>query len=241
MRFFIIFIGIVIFLLSFPLFVHAQVTNGCRPIFGGGEVCKQEGNLLIDKKLRNPQTNQFIDHAEIMDPQFAANQPVVFQIVVKNTSNRAISGITLTDIFPRYVSYVKSTGTYEPTTSTVTIPIGKLEGNQSATYTLEGKIMAADILPSVTGPLCVVNQATVTQGRNISSDNSQFCLQNANASQQPGVATNQAPTIQNGTPRPPVLSNPNVATAPKTGPEMLALIGLIPAGITGIYLRRKTS
>lgn len=228
--------------------VEAQQVSECRPLFGGGPSCIQNGDLTLDKKLRNPQTNEFIDHADITDPKFQAGQAVVFQLHVRNTSNRALNDVLVTDIMPQYITYTKGPGTYNRETNILTYSLEKLEAGQTQTLTVEGKVVAANALPKTAGALCVVNQATATQGRNTGSDNAQFCLQTPGSTIAQTQQQNQTPQTQNppsGTvsnkSTPPVLPTPNVTTSPKTGPELLALVGLIPAAATGFYLRRKTA
>lgn len=226
-----------------PSTINAQQTPNCRPLFGGGPSCVQSGKLTLDKKIRHPGTNQFIDNAEVSDLTFSPDQAVVFQVTVRNTDTKALEDITVTDIFPQYVAFTRGPGQFDHATGTLTYEIANLAAGQTNTITLEGKVSPLNALPNASGPICAVNQATATQGRNTGSDNAQFCIQRS------GTTTPQTPqpgqTTQGVTPgqpqQPPVLSTPNMTVSPKTGPEMLSLIGLIPAGLTGFYLRRKTS
>lgn len=49
----------------------------------------------------------------------------------------------------------------------------------------------------------------------------------------------QAPVVNKTKGGFPVLPSSPVKTTPATGPEMLPLIGLIPIGLTGVFLRKK--
>ena len=59
-----------------------------------------------------------------------------------------------------------------------------------------------------------------------SSDNSQFCIQKPVLGETKGGLK--------------VFPAPSVTTTPPTGPEMLPLIGLIPTGVLGFILRKKS-
>lgn len=225
-------LAVSLFFLATP--IHAQEnTNNCRPLFGGGPTCVQSGNIMLDKKIKN--SRGFADQLEVTEDVFTAGQTVVFELHTKNLSNRAIDKVLITDIMPQYVSYSKGPGSYNRESNILTYTIEKLEAGQTHTAMVEAKIVAQNDLPQTTGTICVINQATATQGRNSSSDNTQFCIQTLNT--QVALPQNSM-TRQSGTP--PVLPTPQISTAPKTGPEMFALIGLIPLAGTGIYLRRKT-
>ena len=239
-----------LFSLLIALPADAQTPTTCQPIFGGGESCITEGNVTLDKILRSPTSNQFVDQTNISGPKFSPDQPVVFQLMLKNTGNRAIEDITVTDIFPRYASFTRGPGQFDRAKNTLTFRVDRLEAGQSRTITLEGKIMPANALPGTnTSVTCVVNQAIAEQGRNRASDNAEFCLQKVPPSpqqqpQSPNRTQPQAPTAtvtKQPTGTMPVYEVPTTKTSPTTGPELLGLIGLVPAAAAGFYLRRKTS
>lgn len=240
MRYLLSLFSIIVITLVTATVVYAQNTNGCQPIFGGGKSCEQEGNLLLDKKLRTPGATTWVDQANITDPKYGPDQAVVFQISVRNTSNRAIDNITVTDVFPQFVRFTRGPGTFDASTNTLTVPIKRIEAEKTTNLVIEGQVGTAVSLPS-NPALCVVNVATAKQGRNTSTDNTQFCIQTPGIQPSAQAAPNSANPNQPQPSQPLVLQSPNVATSPKTGPELLSLIGLLPAGLGGMYLRKKTA
>src|SRR5581483_5333852 len=54
----------------------------CAPLYNGGQICPQVDNLLIDKKIQNPSTKEFVDNLSSMDPTYQAGQPIFFTITV---------------------------------------------------------------------------------------------------------------------------------------------------------------
>jgi uncharacterized repeat protein (TIGR01451 family) len=257
MRYLIIFLSAILFLLSFPILVNAQSNPNCQPIFGGGTSCIQTGDVMVVKKIRNPASNQYVDNLSINDPKYAPNQPVLFQLIVQNTGSRTIKDITVTDIFPPYVAFTKGPGQYDKANNTITFAVDSLEAGKSRSITLEGRVAPMNALPQGSSITCVVNQAIAEQGNNKSSDNTEFCLTKqgeTGGTTQPQPTTDQpqavtptrAPVGPTGKPVPtgtklPVYETPNQQTSPRTGPEALALISLIPAGIAGLYLRKRTA
>lgn len=204
-------------------------SEACQPIYGGGQTCVTTAKFILDKKVLHPtqktkgNTEFFVDNLSINDPKYQPTQNVKFQLIATNTGNETISELTLTDILPDFVDFVSGPGTYDSKTRIITLSIPNLNPDESRKYTIETKARANETLPQGQGIVCVVNQASLISGNDESRDNSQFCIEKK--------------TTKGGLP---VLSAPGLKQTPATGPEMLGLIGLIPAGLGGLLLRRRS-
>lgn len=202
----------------------------CQPIYGGGETCASASKFILDKKVLNPVKTKggvesYVDNLFIKDSKYTSGQNIKFQLVVTNTGDSAISELALSDILPSYVDFVSGPGTYDANARTLNSKILNLNANESRKYIVEVKVKNADSLPSDQGTVCVVNQAIVNSGNDESRDNSQFCIEKP------------ATTTKGGLP---VLPAPNMTQTPATGPEMIPLLGLIPAALGGLFLRRRS-
>jgi hypothetical protein len=101
-------------------------------------------------------------------------------------------------------------------------------------------VTAKTALPVNQGVTCITNNARVQSGNITNGDTASYCIQLiAGIPTNPsGVPVNGSqPTTKGGTP---VYEPQPVTTVPKTGPETLALIGLLPTGAFGYYLRKKS-
>lgn len=205
---------------------HALVT--CQPIYGGGQSCVTVGSVVINKLVQNPTTKQFVDNLTLNDPRFQPGQAVTFKIDLTNTSNVTINRITLRDIFPQYVSFVSGAGNFDKNTKTLSFEVINLLPNETRVFTIQGKIVDKAQLTSSQGITCVVNEVVATTNDNqMAQDNSQLCIENK-----------VLPAVTKG--GLPVFPAPKVTTTPATGPEAVALFGLIPGGALGYLLRRKS-
>lgn len=92
-------------------------------------------------------------------------------------------------------------------------------------YIVKGKVVSVSGLPADQTVTCVVNQVKAKSSENESSDVSQFCIEKVIV------------TTKGGNP---VMPAPVITQTPSTGAESLALIGLIPAAVGGLFLRRKS-
>lgn len=214
---------IVFFNLQFP---KAYADTPCQPVYGGGQACSTSSNILLDKKVLNPKTNLMVDNLGINDPKYQPNFIATFQIKITNTGSNTLSKVDIKDIFPQYVSFISGDGSFDANTKTLFLSISNLNPNTTKTFNIFGRIAAKDQLPQ--GVVCVVNQATViADNSQISQDNAQFCIENI--------------TTEIKTSGFPIFPTNNIKQTPATGPESLALFSLIPIGLTGFLLRRKSN
>lgn len=221
-------------LMSLSSFVSTvNADTSCQPIYGGGETCVQVGNLSIDKTVKNPSTGSFVDNLNINDPKYSPSSTVTFQITVTNTGSGNISKTTVKDTLPGYVTFVSGPGSFDADSKVLTFEINNLGAGKSQTFTLEAKTADQENLPTDQNVTCVVNQAKATSEKMESSDNSQFCIEKSTEETPKGGTTTKGGKK--------VFPAPKVVKTPDTGPEMLALVGLIPMGVGGLILRRKTS
>lgn len=220
----------------------------CQPIYGGGQTCVTAGNLLIDKKVQNPSNGIYVDNLGINDPKYNPDQTVNFKITVTNTGSETMNTVTVKDILPSYVSYVSGPGTYDANTNTLTFEIKDLKANETREFTVTGKVAPANSIPQNQSISCVINQAQGIVDGKASQDNAQFCLEQPTQPTTPGkgetipgkggvVAQPVVPITTKGGIK--VFPPPVITTTPATGPEMFALIGLIPGAGLGFFLRKK--
>lgn len=217
-------------IMSLSFAVNASADTSCQPIYGGGETCVQVGNITLNKTVKNPTSGAFVDNLNVNDPKYAPASTVSFKITVTNTGNSAISTTTVKDTLPNYVTFVSGPGSFDANTKVLTFTVNNLGAGASQTFDVQAKVADQGSLPTDQGVVCVVNQASATTNDNKqSSDNAQFCIEKPG---QPGTTTKGGLKV---------FPAPKVVTTPATGPEMLPLIGLIPGGALGLFLRKKSS
>jgi uncharacterized repeat protein (TIGR01451 family) len=220
-----------IFTISYLLFTPAVFADvSCQPIYGGGQTCTTSANILINKTVQNPVSGQFVDNLGISDPRFSQNQTVTFNVTVKNTGNNAIDKTIVKDALPQFVTFKSGAGNFDANTKTLAFEVDNLAVGESRTFPIQVTVVDQNQLSSSSSINCVVNQssAQIVSNGQTSTDNAQFCIEKKV----------QVATTKGGLP---VLAAPQMTTTPATGPEMLPLFGLIPAGGLGFFLRRKSS
>lgn len=197
----------------------------CEPVYGGGEVCVSKGQILINKAVKNPSTGAFVDNLSLTnDPKYSAGQTVEFQLTLTNTGKDNLKEVTVTDIFPSFITFESGTGTYDSNSKSLVFKVNDLKAGESRVFIVKGKVVAISSLPVDQAVTCVVNQVKAKSSENESSDVSQFCIE-------------KVITTKGGNP---VMPAPQITSTPSTGAESLALLGLIPAAVGGLFLRRRS-
>lgn len=201
----------------------------CQPIYGGGQTCVTTEKISINKTVLKPSKSKggvevYVDNLSINDPKYAPTQTVKFQLTVTNNGSSTLNTVTVNDILPDFVDFVSGPGNFDKNSKTLTFNLSNLNPNESRTYTIVGKVVSPSSMPSDQGVVCVVNQSIAKFSDQESRDNAQFCIE-------------RKVTTKGGLP---VVPAPVITQTPPTGPNELALIGLIPTAGIGFLLRRKS-
>ncbi len=206
------------------------------PLYGapgyGGPV-SQPGVVSINKMVLDPRSDEtrtkggqvqevFVENLGRNDNLYRANEATAFKLIVTNTGTKTLTNIQVRDFFPQYVMYVSGNGG-SFSNNTYTFTINQLEPGQSKEIILRGRIVDSTQLPTDQSPICVINRAEAESEGKIAQDNAQLCI--------------ERPSITKG--GQPIYPLPQVQETPKTGAEMLTLIGLLPGALSGFILRKK--
>src|SRR3989338_10205028 len=119
----------------------AFADTSCQPIYGGGQSCVTTNNIVVNKTVLNPQTNQFIDNLSINDSKYQPGFIATFQISITNTGNNNVARIDVKDIFPQYVSFGSGAGTFDINTNTLSFSLTNLAPNETRKYSIVGRIL----------------------------------------------------------------------------------------------------
>lgn len=211
---------------AFASYGNTGYGTPCEPIYGGGEVCISKGQILINKTVKNPSTGAFVDNLSLSsDPKYSAGQVVEFQLTLTNTGKETLNEVTVVDTFPSYLTFEGGNGTFDSNTKILTFKVGDLKAGESRVYTVKGKVVDVSSLPADQAVTCVVNQVKAKSSENESSDVSQFCIEKV-------ITTTKGGNT--------VMSAPAITQTPSTGAGSLALIGLIPTALGGLFLKRRS-
>lgn len=132
----------------------------CETQYGGGQSCQTFNEILIDKKIWNINTSSYVDNLGLSNQLFATGDEILFQITVKNTSNRTLDKITVSDILPANLVL---------TTGSLNYDISNLEAGKSDVKIIKAK------LTRLSGDPCPKNLVTAKFSDESDTDTAQFC------------------------------------------------------------------
>jgi uncharacterized repeat protein (TIGR01451 family) len=147
------------FLLTAALLVPVKVL---ADQYGEVEVSK---DITIDKKVKNPNTGDFVDNLFASDFLFKQDQEVEFKVVVKNVGDKDLDKVEYRDTLPSELDYVD--GALEAS-------ISDFKVNEEKTFFFKTK---ADIFGKDAGTYCTVNTAYAwIEGGESEKDTAQVCI-----------------------------------------------------------------
>lgn len=164
---------------------NSQVISsaGCVPVYGGGVSCPRPGDVLLDKKVRNPSTGIYVDNLLPADPtRYRPGSIVYFQILVQNAGDETLSSVSITDTIPAYIDYSSITGSaenvsYDQSLRKLTFNVTNLAGGSKRYYTLNARVVHQSALQD-NKSVCPVNVVeAVSSNQATDRDTSQFCIE----------------------------------------------------------------
>lgn len=247
----------------------AFADTNCQSIYGGGQSCGP-GNITVQKQVLKPGTsNQYADSLGYKDAKYQPSSPIFFKITITNTTKGTLNNLVVSDSIDtqhEFINFVSAPGNFNTSTKTLTYKIPSLKPNEQSTMTIAGRVLDAGSLPKQ-AVICAGNtvQVTVNNGSPTSAITA-YCIQNTSQAPTPtptsvpqqttkgGIPVEQAfqptstptPTnkpqqiITQPTGLPVFTGTKNITRTPKSGPEALPLLAMIPVGGIGIWLRKKS-
>ncbi len=170
--------------------------------------------ILIDKMVTKPDTDQYVDNLSVSDPRFAPNQDIWFQIKVKNTSNQDLTNVEVHDYVPSYLEPLEGPGTWDSNTRVISWNAGDFVVDEEKVYFLKMRVYSTANLPSDKGLFCLVNKTDARNENTYDEDTAQFCIEKEVV---------------------------GVSKVPSAGPEfgLLLLAGNILGAGAGLYIKKK--
>ncbi len=151
----------------------ASADTSCPHVYGSS--CPS-GNISIDKKVRHPQSGEYIDALSSSDSTYLPEQEVKFRVEVKNTGGQDLFDVKVEDTLPDFVDFLGGTGDYDSHSKILRWTINKITPNESKFFEIRAKVKTAKDLPNLSIN-CVTNFVRASKDNMSASDTSTFCIQ----------------------------------------------------------------
>lgn len=162
-----------IFLFLLPGNALAQTNPECPSVYGGA--CPP-GQILVEKKVLNPKTGEFVQILSGNDTTFAPNDEVKFRIEVKNTGSTTLSGVSVSDRLPGNVNFLSSspTGSFDQANNSVSWTINLVAG-ESRFFQIRVQVKPKNELNFDIA--CMTNFVQVQKDALVGQSSAIFCIQ----------------------------------------------------------------
>lgn len=165
----------------FLLAVNVVNARECHTVYGGGEVC-ENGDLTLDKKVFNPEANEYWDNIAADSYTFSPLQEVKFSLRIKNITDVETDGVRLVDDFARlvdYMFYLAADGKEYPVDfrdNELKFIFDDVDADEEITVYFTARFKGQDELP--VGTTCITNKAKVYSREDDVSDSdyASFCV-----------------------------------------------------------------
>lgn len=157
------------------------------PLFASGVNADSYGNgttvpanLTINKEVKNPITNLFVENLGSTDPTFSPGSTVTFKLTIKNSSGETFSPVEVVDQFPDYLTYVGSsvTGNYDAGKRRLVMKLENLIAGETRNIDVTAKVAGRSAFASDRDFFCVSNYTKVTAPArpNGDDDSAELCI-----------------------------------------------------------------
>lgn len=165
--------------LVFALFVFCYLflVSSVKADYGQYGQPSPSYQILIDKMVAKPNTDQYVDNLSVSDPRFAPNQDIWFQIKVKNTSNQTLTNVKVRDYVPSYLEPLEGPGTWDSNMRIISWNAGDFAVDEEKVYFLKMRVYSTENLPSDKGLFCLVNKSDARNENTYDEDTAQFCIE----------------------------------------------------------------
>jgi uncharacterized repeat protein (TIGR01451 family) len=162
------------------MFASPVLADMCTSQYGqyGNTINCGSSDLTINKQVKNPVGNVFVENLTTTDTTFAPGSDVTYKLTIKNGSGETFNPVTVKDILPPYLTFVAGPGTYNKDTRTLEFKLENMIAGETRTVEIMAKVVDASQFPSGKSLFCVVNVANVSALNRYDDDAAQVCLQN---------------------------------------------------------------
>ena len=155
--------------LSIGLSIPAEASY----MYGDEEPTSQ---LIVDKQLTTTDINGWQDNLPTSQLVLKDNDLITFRITVKNSGDKDLNKVKVTDTLPQYLTIVFNPGKYDQENNLITWEIDQLKAGKEKTFKIRAHIDTEN-KAVVDGTLCLINKVDVkAESGEHDEDTTSFCI-----------------------------------------------------------------
>lgn len=173
-----LFMLIAIFGLVFIGAKKALAVTVCETQYGGGETCREVKQVMIDKKVFDPENNKFVDNLGINNFKFAPEDEIRYKLIVKNLGNNKLTNLKIKDNLQEKLIFINGPISWNGREMVFTVD--NLEAGESKEFEIRAKSVSASNFYG-NQVVCQLNNVSVYKSDSANADDSdsaQICIEN---------------------------------------------------------------
>ncbi len=165
--------------LSLPevsLVSRVSADESCTTQYGGGQYGTTNcvpTDLTINKQVKNPISNVFVENLSATDATFSPGSDVLFKLTIKNGSGQTFNPVTVRDVLPEHFDFVAGPGSYNKDNRTLSFTLENMIAGETRTIEILTKVQTSGLPKDV---FCVTNQAFASALNRSDDDTGQVCV-----------------------------------------------------------------
>jgi len=153
--------------------------------YGNGET---PADLTVNKEVKNPITNGFVENLGSADPTYSPDGTVTFRITVKNGSGETLNPVEVVDQLPTFLTFVGATvpSSYDAGLKRIVMKLENMIAGETRTLEVTAKISGKNTFAQNRSIFCTDNYVKVTAPARPAGDDdsADFCIQTSVAGAQ---------------------------------------------------------
>jgi len=145
--------------------------------YGGGET---PTDLVINKEVKNPISNVYVENLGSTDPTFSPGSTVSFKLIIKNGSGETMNPVTVIDQLPSYLTFISANvpSSVNKGGNSVTFTLNDMIAGETRTIEVTVQVAGKSAFPSGRSLFCVTNYTKVTAPArpNGDEDTAELCI-----------------------------------------------------------------
>jgi uncharacterized repeat protein (TIGR01451 family) len=132
--------------------------------------------LIVDKQVTTPDVDNWQDNLPASQIVLKTGDLIKFRITIKNSGDKDLKKIQVTDTLPQYLNVIFNPGEYDKDNNQIKWEIDKLEAGEEKTFEIRAHIDPSEE-SVIDGTLCLINKAEAeAETGERDEDTASFCI-----------------------------------------------------------------
>lgn len=164
-----------LFIVLATLLASPVMGEECSTQYGGYEEKCVPSDLALNKQVRNPISDLFVENLGSTDATFSPGSEITYKLRITNNSGETFSTVTVKDYFPEHLEYISGPGEYRDDIRELKFELSDMVAGESREVEITARVKGADQLPDQS-LFCMTNRASAEARGRHDEDTAEACV-----------------------------------------------------------------